>query len=72
MATFPDIPRFGDQLDLRDDEILLDQVEKGGEPVHIMQLPGQRRGQVKPEPVHMHVQDPVPRTFGPVSREAPA
>jgi len=37
-----------------------------------MQLPGQRRGQVKPEPVHMHVQDAVPRTFGPVSPEAPA
>ncbi len=72
VATFPDVPRFGDQLDLRDDRILLDQIEKGGEPVHIMELPGQRRGQVEPEPVHMHVQDPVPRTFGPVSPEAPA
>ena len=44
VAAFPDVPRFGDQLDLRDDRILLDQVEKGGQPVHIMQLPGQRGG----------------------------
>ena len=54
------VPRLGDELDLGDDRVLLDHVEERGQPVHLVELPGQRRGQVEAEAVHVHLGDPVP------------
>ena len=38
---------------------MLHQVEEGGQPVHVVQLPGQGGGQVEAEPIHMHFLHPV-------------
>ena len=61
VATLADVPRFGDQLDLTDDRVLLDDVEERREPVDVVELPGQRGGQVEPETVDVHLQHPVPQ-----------
>ena len=61
VAALADVPRLGDQLDLADDRVLVDQVEERGQPVDLVELPGQRGGQVEPEPVDVHLGDPVPQ-----------
>ena len=61
VPALPDVPRLGDELDLRDDGILLDQVEERGQPVDLVELAGQARGQVEAEPVHVHLGHPVPQ-----------
>src|SRR5213078_2680384 len=47
VAALAYVPRLGDQLDLGDHGVLLDQVEEGGQPVDVVQFPGQRGGQVE-------------------------
>ena len=37
----------------------MNDVEKCAEPVHVVQLPRQRGGEIEPEAVHMHLQHPV-------------
>ena len=59
VAARPDVPRFGDQLDLADRRILLHEFEKRRQPVDVVELAGQRRGQVEPEAVDVHLGDPV-------------
>ena len=59
VAALADVPRLGDQLDLGHHRVLLDQVEERGQPVDVVQLAGQRRGQVEPEPVDVHLGHPV-------------
>ncbi len=59
IAALAQVPRFSDELHLRDDGVLLDDVEERGEPVDVVELPRERRRQVEAEPVHVHVQDPV-------------
>ena len=59
VAALADVPGLGDQLDLADDRILLDQVEERRQPVDVVELAGQRRGQVEAEAVHVHLQHPV-------------
>ena len=59
VAALADVPRLGDQLDLADHRVLVDQVEERREPVDLVELAGQRRGQVEPEPVDVHLGDPV-------------
>ena len=61
VAALAHIPWFGDELDLGHDGILLDQVEERRQPVHRVQLTGQHGRQVEPEPVHVHLGDPVPQ-----------
>ena len=53
------VPRLGDQLDLRDDGVLLHQVEERREPVDLVQLAGQGRGEVEAEAVDVHLDVPV-------------
>src|SRR5450759_1949451 len=50
---------LGDELDLGDHRILLDDLEERREPVHLMELAGQGRREVEAEPVNMHLFDPV-------------
>jgi hypothetical protein len=59
IAAVAHIPRLGDQLDLGDHRILLDQVEERGQPVHLVELAGQGGGEIEPEAVHVHVEHPV-------------
>ncbi len=61
VAAGPQVPRLGDQLDLRDDRILVNDVEKRAQLVHFVQLAGQRARQIEAKPVDVHVPDPVPQ-----------
>ena len=40
VAAVADVPRLGDELDLRHHRILLDQVEERRQPVDLVELPG--------------------------------
>jgi hypothetical protein len=59
VTAFANVPGLGDELDLRDHRILVDDVEEGREAVDLMQFPGQRGGQVEAEAVHVHLLHPV-------------
>ena len=59
VAAVAHIPGLGDQLDLADHRVLLDQVEEGRQPVDLVKLPGQAGGQIEAEPVDVHVEHPV-------------
>jgi hypothetical protein len=59
VATVADVPRLGDELDLADDRVLLDEVEERRELVDLVELPGQRGREVEPEAVDVHLGDPV-------------
>jgi hypothetical protein len=61
VAAVADVPRLGDELDLADHRVLVDQVEERRQPVDLVELPGQRRRQVEAEPVDVHLGDPVPQ-----------
>jgi hypothetical protein len=53
VAAGPDVPRLGDQLHLREDGVLVDDVEERGEPVDVVELARQSRREVEAEPVDM-------------------
>ena len=55
VAALAQVPRLGDQLHLRDHGVLVDDVEKRAQPVHVVQLAGQGAGQVEAEAVDVHV-----------------
>ena len=59
VAAGADVPRLGDQLDLADDRVLLHELEERREPVDLVELAGQRRGEVEAEAVDVHLGDPV-------------
>ena len=61
VAALADVPRLGDQLDLADHRVLVDQVEERGQPVDLVELPGQRGREVEAEAVDVHLEDPVPQ-----------
>src|SRR6202042_50969 len=46
VAALAEVPGLGDQLDLADHRVHLDQVEEGRQPVDIVELAGQGGGQV--------------------------
>ena len=59
ISAFADVPRFRDQLHLRQHRILLNDVEERAEPIDVVQLAGERRGQIESEAVHMHLHVPI-------------
>ena len=61
IATFPEIPRFRNQLHLRQHGILMDDVEERPKLIDRMQLTSQCARQIEAEPVHVHFNDPVPQ-----------
>src|SRR5690606_24286454 len=63
VATFSEIPGFGDQLDLRDDRVLVYNVEEPAQPVYFMQFPCKGGSQVEAETVDMHFDNPVAQTI---------
>ena len=59
VAARADVPRLGDQLHLADDRVLLHELEERRQPVDVVELAGQRRGEVEAEAVDVHLGDPV-------------
>ena len=59
VAAGADVPRLGDQLDLADDRVLLHELEERRQPVDVVELAGQRGGEVEAEAVDVHLGDPV-------------
>ncbi len=59
VAALADVPGLGDELDLADDRVLLHEVEERRQPVDLVELAGQRAGQVEAEAVDVHLGDPV-------------
>ena len=59
VAALADVPRLGDQLDLADDRVLLDEIEERRQPIDVVQPAGQRRGEVEAEAVDVHLGHPV-------------
>ena len=59
VAALADVPGLGDQLDLAEHRVLLDEVEEGRQAVDLVQLAGQRGGQVEAEAVDVHLEHPV-------------
>ena len=60
VAALPEVPRLGDQLDLADDRVLLDEVEERGQPIDLVELASQRGRQIEAEAVDVHLGHPVP------------
>src|SRR5690606_29361612 len=52
VAALAEVPGLGDELDLGDHGVLLDDVEEGGQLVDLVELAGQGGGQVEAEAVH--------------------
>ena len=61
VAARADVPRLGDELDLREDGILVDDVEERREPVNVVELARERRGEVEAKPVDVALEDEVPQ-----------
>ena len=61
VPAFAQIPRFGDQLHLRQHGILVNDVEECSKLVDGMQLTSQRAREIEAEPVDVHLDDPVPQ-----------
>ena len=59
VAARADVPRLGDQLHLAHDRVLLHQLEERRQLVDVEELPRQRRREVEPEPVDVHLGHPV-------------
>ena len=59
VAAGADVPGLGDQLHLADDRVLLHELEERGQPVDVVELAGQGRGEVEAEAVDVHLGDPV-------------
>ena len=59
VAALAHVPGLGDELDLADDRVLLDQVEERRQAVDLVELAGQRGRQVEAEAVDVHLGDPV-------------
>ena len=58
VAALAQIPRLGDQLDLREHRVLVDDVEEGAQPIHVVQFARQRAGQIEAEAVDVHLRAP--------------
>ena len=59
VAALAEVPRLGDQLDLRDHGVLAHDVEERAEAVDFVQLARERRGEVEAEAVDVHLGHPV-------------
>src|SRR5690242_3014606 len=59
VAARPNIPWLGDQLNLRQHRILVNNIEERREPILVVQTARECRGEVKAKPIGMHVQHPV-------------
>jgi len=54
-----EVPGLGDELHLGDDRVLVDDVEEGGQAIHLVELARQGGGEVEAEAVDVHLRHPV-------------
>src|ERR1700723_408759 len=59
IAAFSQVPGFRNQFYLREYRVLMDDVEKSAQSIDFMKFAGQRRGEIEPEAIHVHLQNPV-------------
>ena len=59
ISAFAKIPGFGDELYLREDRILMNDVEKCAKAIDFVQLACEGRRQIEAETVNVHFQDPI-------------
>src|ERR1041384_279517 len=59
IAAFAEVPRLSNELHLRQDRVLVDDVEERPKLVHGVQLTSQRARQVEAESVDVHLAHPV-------------
>ena len=59
VAAFAEVPRLGDQLDLREHRILAQDVEECAQAIDFVQLARERGGEIEAEAVDVHLGDPV-------------
>ena len=59
VSAFTQIPGFGNQFDLGQYRVLVNDIEERAQSIHIVQLTGQSGGEVKPETIDVHVLHPV-------------
>ena len=58
VAAFADIPGLGDELHLREDGVLVNDVEEGAQPVHFVELARECRCEVEAEAIDVHLDAP--------------
>jgi hypothetical protein len=61
VAAGAEIPRLGNQLELADGGVLVNDVEKGAQSIDFVQLTRKRAGEVESEAVDVHLEHPVPQ-----------
>ncbi|EXI74696.1 MAG: hypothetical protein AW07_01624 [Candidatus Accumulibacter sp. SK-11] len=61
IATVPEVPGLGNQLHLRQDRVLVNDVHEGAELIHFVQFPGQRGCQIEAKTIDVHLDDPIPQ-----------
>src|SRR6185437_512076 len=59
VTAIADVPGFGDQLDLRDQRVLIDDVEERRQAIDLMQFARERGGEIEAETIDVHFRDPV-------------
>ena len=59
VAVRTHVPRLRDELDLRDNGILVDEIEECGQPVDLGELSGQGGCEIEAEAIHVHLRHPV-------------
>ncbi len=59
VAALADVPRLGDQLDVGEHRVLVNDVEERRQPIDVVELARQRRRQVEAEAVDVHLLHPV-------------
>src|SRR6202034_1282786 len=59
VSTGADVPRLRDQFDLRENGILVNDVEKRAEAIDIVKFAGKGAGKIESEAIDVHFEDPV-------------
>src|SRR5580692_616641 len=63
ISSFAKVPGFGNQLDLGEYRILMDDVEESAQAIDLMKFPGESGSEVQAEAVHVHLKNPVAQTI---------
>src|SRR5579872_4710522 len=61
VAAFAEVPRFGNQLHLREHWILMDDVEKSAQAIDFMKFTGESRSQIESKAIDVHLENPIPQ-----------
>ena len=59
VSIWTEIPRFRNELHLREGRVLMDDVEKRAQAIHLPEFPREGAGQIETEAVDVHFQHPV-------------